>query len=68
MHLFLSYGKGLLAVLSFLLAQHAVADLGLLVWVLALLLLLGAGYAFWLRNVVAGVGLIVVAFLIVLLL
>jgi hypothetical protein len=64
MHLFLSYGKGILAVM----AQHAVADLGLLVWVLALLLLLGAGYAFWLRNVVAGVGLIVVAFLIVLLL
>jgi hypothetical protein len=66
MHLFGSYGKG--AAIGSLLAQHAVADIGLLVWVLALLLLLGAGYAFWVRNVVAGVGLIVVAFLIVLLL
>jgi hypothetical protein len=66
MHLFWSYGKG--SPIASFLAEHAVADIGVLVWVLALLLLLGAGYAFWLRNVVAGVGLIVVAFLIVLLL
>lgn len=66
MHLISSYGKG--APVASFLAEHPVADLGVLVWVLALIALLGAAYAFWLRNVVAGVGLIVVAFLIVLLL